>query len=189
MGLSLGWKANDIRDSFWKGDPAFRDIPAAALSEWQKDGDASHLARYALNGQPTRIQFRNLTLDETRAIQSYFVDDPSQFGAYRRACALAFRIAVSFPDSQDDRMRDQAGQWHPIVVRERGVKMLADEYVNGLDTTYPGIIDFYGGKILESTMATDAEKKASSPPSTPTPSSAEESTAATTDASPSVGAA
>ncbi len=182
MALSFGWRSNDIRESIWKGDPALKNVTPAALEAWEEDGDASHLEMFETKGDPaTRITFRNLTPDETRIAQGYFVD-ASSFEGYMRAILVCFRIAVGFPDTPE--VRTQDGVKRGYVVREKGIRMLANEFVSELENKYPGMVGFYGTLVLNASFATELEKKASSPQSTQTPSSAAVSTPAITEASP-----
>jgi hypothetical protein len=183
MALKLGWRANDIRESYWKGDPAFKNIDAKALEDWQEDGDASHLERFATPGDPpTKITWRNLTPDEARVAQGYFIE-ATTFEGYMRAVLVCFRMAVGFPDTPEVRTEDGKRSY---TVREKGIRMLANEFVTDIETKYPGIVAFYGGLILNASFASEIEKKASSPQSTPTPSSEAASTPVTTDPSPPV---
>jgi hypothetical protein len=183
MALSFGWRENDARESIWIGDPALGPIPPQAEAGWREDGDASWLEPHLIGGQPTRINFRNLTPDESRAVQGYFMESLGSIDGYMRAVLMCFRIAVSF-EGMPDVMRDSSGVDHPVIVKERGIRMLGNGFVEKLNRDYPGMIDFYGGLILRASLPTDAEKKASSQPSTPTPSSEGASTAGTTEGSP-----
>lgn len=182
MALSFGWRANDVRESHWIDDPAFQNVSEAARQSWLEDGDSSHLAPFAKAGKPELITFRNLTPDETRVVSAYFADQAGTLEGYARATLACFRIAVDFPGAEET-IRGVDGGNHPRIVKERGIRMLANEFVSHMETAYKGMVAFYGGLILRASFATDAEKKASSPPSTPTPSKAEESTPATTEGS------
>ncbi len=191
MGLKFGWRAHDVRESIWFEDESLIDVdaqgkktnraPAAALDAWREDADASHLLPYATNGEPTIIRFRNLSPDEFRVVQAYFVDPTNSFEGAVRAWLAAFRIAIDFPGKETQADTSGSGAPpHAIVVKEHGIRMMANELVTALEENYPGIVAFYGRRILNASMATDAEKKASSPQSTQTPSSAAVPTPATT---------
>lgn len=193
MGLSFGWKANDIRESIWKDDTTLRGpdgksrVSAAALDAWRTDGDASHLRPFC-EGEPQIITFRNLTIDEFELVRSFFRGDAVEAEtAISRAFLLCFRLGVDFGGKEDQ--IDVDGARRKLIVRENGVRMLAEPFVAHLERAYPGIVGFYGGLIFNASMPSPAEKKASSPPSTQTPSSAAASTQDTTGASPSAGAA
>lgn len=184
MGLSFGFKALDVRESIWQGDDALANVPSAALEAWWEDGDATHLAPYAKNGEPSKITFRNLTPDEMR-IATGIGEGGGSSEAFARHTLMCFRIGVDFPDAPEKFPPDPNGVVHSKIVKERGIRMLSLGFVDFLERRYPGIVMFYGVLISKATLPTDAEKKASSPPSTPRPSSAEASTAATTVPPPS----
>ncbi len=183
MGLSLGWKANDVRESIWKDDAALRlPLPAGAITAWQEDGDASHLTPY-LEGEPTYIEFRALTPDEKPIVQAPMTEAENHLEGATRAWLRCFRMAVRFRDMEES-TTGADGNKHRMVVKEKGVWMLALELVDDIMTKYPGMVEFYGHLVFMSSFLSDAEKKASSPPSTPTPSSVEASTAVITAPSP-----
>ncbi len=182
MALSFGWRANEVRESIWRDDPALVGVTEAALQEWYVDFDASHLRPFAKLGQPTIIELRTLTSDEAQAVLGFFHDAANREEAWSRACLLAFRIGASFPGLEGVPTGD--GQRHGVTVKERGIRMLAEPFVSQLSKDYRGIVITYGGHILNASILTDAEKKASSPPSTQTQSSEAASTAATTETSP-----
>lgn len=186
MAISFGWKANDVRESIWRDDDALTNVPGAALEAWKEDGDASHLRPYALHGQPTLISFRTLNPDESRIAQAYFYQGDNALESYTRATLICFRIGVDFIGAPD-MVGTTDGVLHHRIVKERGVRMLAQEFVSAMETSQPGIVSFYGGLIYRATWPTETEKKASSPPSTQTPSSAAESTTATMAPSPAPG--
>ena len=188
MALSLGWKANDIRESIWRGDPALVGVPQGALDAWEVDGDATHLEPYATNGKPTIVRFRSLSPDEKHVVTAPMADAENQVEGYQRSLLRCFRIGVSF-DGVEEQSRGPDGERRRVTVRERGIQMMANEVVADLEIAYPGIVMFYGKLIFDSSFLTEAEKKASSQPSTPMPSSAEESTKDTTAPSASAGAA
>lgn len=188
MALSFGWKANDVRESIWRDDDALANVPAAAMEAWKEDGDASHLRPYALHGQPTLISFRTLNPDESRIAQAYFYQGDNALESYTRATLICFRIGVDFVGAPDE-IATPDGSRHARIVKERGVRMLAHEFVSAMETAQPGIVSFYGGLIYKATWPTETEKKASSPPYTLTPSSAAVSTTAITEPSPAPGAA
>jgi hypothetical protein len=182
MGLRFGWRATEVRESIWREDEALGEIPAAAMASWREDGDASWLRPFCTKGQPQIINFRNLTPDETRVMQSYWVDPNNALEGYARCLLMAFRIGVDFPGKELQKTAE--GTAFSIIVKERGLRMLAEPFVAQIGRDYPAMISFYGKLIYDASVATETEKKASSPLSTPTPSSAAESTAATTETSP-----
>lgn len=178
MGLSFGWKANDVRESFWIDDPDLVNVSAQARQAWLEDGDASHLRPFIKpGGKPAVITFRPLTLEESRSVQALGIElQDSPYEALTRSYLLAFRIAVDMPEAP---IKIAAGQdketgetiYRERVVRDKGYRLLAKEFVDHLERAHKGIVSFYGRMIWEATFATESEKKASSPPSTTTPSS------------------
>lgn len=180
MPLDFGWKAIEVRESFWKGDSAFRNISAQALAAWEEDADGSHLAPYALDGVPAKIVFRNLNADENRLVSSIYVDAGNDAEAILRTTLLCFRIGVDIPD-HPEKITTPDGAKHSRIIKEHGVRMLSLEYVSFLQSAYPGLIEFYGGHILKASFPRDAEKKASSPPSMQTPSLGAGTTSVSTD--------
>jgi hypothetical protein len=193
MALSFGWRANDIRESIWIGDPSLVNVTDAALEAWRTDGDASHLEPYATSGEPTTILWRALTLSEQAYVRTPMYGNDSQeekLSGLERAIILSFRIGCSFKGAGDSMGQDPGtGIKRKIVVNEKGIWMLSEAVVADLVKAFPGLLEFYGNLVFAASFLSDSEKKASSPPSTPTPSSAEASTAATTEPSPPVGAA
>lgn len=185
MAFKIGWKPNDVRESIWMNDPALKNVPATAIDAWLEDGGAEHLRPYCLNGQPTIIQFRNLTSDELMVARAPYAGAANSIEAWTRACMLAFRIGGSFVGMESEIGTPDGGR-HPATVRERGVRMLADEIIRSIESNPEtrGIPMHYGALILMASQPTDAEKKASSPPSTPTPSAVGENMAAITGGSP-----
>jgi len=165
MGLSFGWRANEVRESIWSGDSALGEVPEAAMAKWREDGDAGHLAPYATNGAPSKITFRNLTPDEAQVVRAYY-DAPSTLEAALRATLMCFRIAVDFPEAPNE-TRDQRGVRLQRIVKERGLRLLSNEWVAHIEQAYPGIVRFYGDLVFAASFPTNDEKKASSPPSTP----------------------
>lgn len=176
MAIDFGWRTGDVRESYWIDDPAFIGadgkslVPQAARDAWQEDGDASHLEPYKRNGIPTRFTFRTLTTDETEYVRKFFFADGFE-GGWGRACNAAFRIAVDLPDLPDEYV-DSAGRKLRKTVKESFLRMLSDDVMRGLHAVSTGIVAFYGSLVLRAAFLTDAEKKASSQPSTPTPSAA-----------------
>lgn len=194
MSLKFGWKVNEVRESIWKGDDAIPkledgrpDVPAAALASWKLDGDASWLLPYCTKGKPTIIRYRNLSPDEVAVASAPYISPTDPLEGWVRSVLLCFRIGVDFQGIETSRTAD--GAIFSVVVKERGINMLAEPFVTQLATDYPGIVTFYGSLILNGSFVTEKEKKASSPPSTATPSSAAASTAVTTEASPPAAAA
>lgn len=170
MGLSFGWKSNEVRESIWKDDSALQNVPAAALEEWKRDGDASHLRPYATNGEPDVIRYRTLTLSQREVVAAQHNGEMDGAG---RALILAFRIGVDFPSAPESfkvaQSNDDGTQEEVTVsrtVREKGIRMLAEPFVQYLETKHPGIVLFYGGLIFNGTFPSEPEKKASSPQST-----------------------
>lgn len=194
MGLSIGWRYNDVRESIWKDDTAIprrtgedgkevADIPAGALEAWLEDGDASHLEPYATQGEPQRIRFRALTPDEKEIVKGVLIGADNNIEGAGRAWILCFRMAVSF-EGAEDAGKDEYGARRRMTSKVRGIPMMANEVVADLERTYPGLVGFYGGLVFNASFLGDVEKKASSPPSTATPSPAVASTADTTAPSP-----
>ncbi len=167
MALDFGWLANDVRESIWIDDPALLNVSQAARDAWEEDGDASHLQPFAKNGQPTRITFGVLTTAQTQSALSFYGDSFNDADAFGRMLNLCFRMAVDFPDAPDE-ITTAEGDKVKRVVKEHGIRMLADPFVAALARKYPRMQGFYGLKVYRASFATDAEKKASSPPSTPT---------------------
>ncbi len=163
MGLSFGWKSNDTRESIWKDDNSLVNVPESALVSWRVDGDASHLRPFATNGQASKITFRTLNSDEYLAVTTRHYGAGS-IESYSRMTLLGFRIAVDFPDAPNE-FTDARGVRQLRVVKEQGTAMLSDGFVRHIEETYPGIVLFYGNLVLQASMPTPAEKKASSPPS------------------------
>jgi hypothetical protein len=196
MALSFGWRANDIRESIWKDDPAIPrlvggnapDVPAGVLASWQEDGDASHLLPFATHGSPTIITFRSLTPDEKPVILALMQSAVNKDEGFMRAMLACFRIGVDFKGAPAA-IPDSDGVDHALSGKERGIRMLPLNFVGYLQDNYPGMIEFYGGLVFQSSFLGDAEKKASSQPSTPTPSSVVASTTGTTAPSVEPGAA
>jgi hypothetical protein len=182
MGLNFGWKAHDTRESIWSGDPALVDVPEVALEEWVKDGEARHLLPYAKAGQPSIIEFRALSIDESQHLELYRTGLGSGEESFARFLLMAFRMGVRFKDAPERGYRDHKGQEHAMLVRERGIAMLAEGFCDYIEREYPGIIGFYGVKVYFATRPSEPEKKASSPLSTQTPSSAAVSTTVVTGA-------
>ncbi len=183
MSLSFGWRANDRRESIWIGDDALVNVSAAARAAWTEDADASHLTPFATAGKPTIIRFRTLTADEKPVAVSTMSDADSNTEGFARTMLRCFRIGVDFEDMPEE-IPDATGARHKTIVKERGIRMLASEFVEWIETKYPGITFFYGYRIFQASYPSTEEKKASSPPSTQTPSSGAESTAVTTAPSP-----
>lgn len=187
MALSFGWRANDTRESIWREDTALQNVSAAALEDWKVDGDASHLRKFATNGKPTIITYRALNPDESRVAMALFFNSSNALESYSRATLICFRIGVDFKDAPATIKVNEGYETveHDRVVKDKGLRMLSLEFVADLEAKYPGIVSFYGGLIYRATYPDETEKKASSPPSMPTPSSAAESTTAITEPSPS----
>jgi hypothetical protein len=156
--ISFGWKLGDVRESYWIGDPALVEVSAAARAAWEVDGDASHLEPFIKNGKATRVVFRSLSPDETRVAQSPLVEPSNEAAAWRRAAWLAFRMGVSFPDDPDE-VTAPDGKRHKIIIREGGIDMLAIPFVRHLEIAYPGLVAFYGEKVLSVSMPGLLEKK------------------------------
>jgi hypothetical protein len=185
MGLrgGHGWKANEIHESIWIEDEALADVPPGARAAWKEDGEARHLEPYVRNGKPARIEWRTLNGDELRFVRGFAFDSPSFIVAIERMWRLAFRLAVTI-EGMPATIRGKDDVDHPTSKRESTFVMMSSEYCDHIDRNNPGIVDFYGQMIADASQLTEKQKKASSPPSTPTPSSAEEGTAATTEPSP-----
>ena len=170
MGLNMGWRAKDIRESIWKDDDSLAGVTEAALDSWREDGDASHLRPFATNGEPQIITFRPLSQDELEVVRALHVEAANTAEAMFRSWLLCFRIAVEFKGARTEFTVEHTGHKAKRIVKERGIKMLADEFVTYVEENQPGIIAFYGQLVFSASFLSPAEKKASSPPSTPTPS-------------------
>jgi len=196
MALSFGWRANDIRESIWKDDQAIPrlaggsapDVPAGVLASWHEDGDASHLMPFATLGAPTIITFRSLTPDEKPVILALMQGAVNKDEGVMRALLACFRIGVDFKGAPAA-VPDTDGVEHALSGKERGIRMLPLGFVGHMQDSYPGMIEFYGALVFQSSFLAEIEKKASSPPSMPTPSSGADSTADTTAPSADPGAA
>ena len=164
MGLTFGWCKTEVRESIWIDDPALEGVSEAAREAWEEDGDASHLRPFVKVGKPTVIEFRSLTSDETRKVMAMLTaaDVENEGGA--RAALLCFRIGCNFPGMRF--VTDVEGATHDMIVKEHGCRMIAAEACAAFDKAYPSMAQFYGLKIFAASFATDAEKKASSQPST-----------------------
>lgn len=178
MGLDFGWRVNDKHETVWKGDGALLDVPAGALADWEKDGEAVHLLPFAKNGQAEVFTFRALNLDEKRLMQGLYDEETS---GYARMVLACFRIGVEFPGASEEYKRESTGQTgFRLWDRVKGIRMLSEPFVAALEARYPGIVEFYGKLIFSATFPSEPEKKASSPQSTRTQSSAAETTTAGT---------
>lgn len=178
--LSIGWRANDVRESIWKDDPALKQpLPEAALAAWEEDGDASHLEPYATLGEATVVYFRALTPDEKPIVLGAQAAADNNVEGMLSAWVKCFRIAVSFSGMQES-ATDAEGVKHRMTVKPKGTPMLAPEVAEHMERTYPGMTAFYGELIYKASFLSDAEKKALSPPSIETPSAAAEYTTVTT---------
>jgi hypothetical protein len=182
--LDLGWRKQETRESIWLDDPALVGVSEAAIQEWIEDGEARHLLPFEKNGKAQIIEFRTLTADEVEAVKGVYREAGDQEEKNARACILAFRIGVTLPGLKAT-WNIGDGIDRPVTVKERGIRMLAEPFVTHLSLRYDGIVKFYGRKIINGSLLQDAEKKASSPPSTPMPSSAPQTSAGTTEPPPS----
>lgn len=177
MALTFGWKAAEVRESFWIDDPDLVNVSAAARQAWEEDGDASHLRDFIRpGGKPTRITFRVLNTAETRALAGLsVVHRDAPIDQTLQGWLRAFRLACDFPDwpTKVEGPPDPATGEHQTydrIVTERGFRMLSERFVASVEAAQPGLVNFYGRLIVSASFATDDEKKASSQPSTPTPS-------------------
>ena len=189
MGLGFGYKKRERRWSIWKNDPALEAVSEEALTAWRKDGDASHLRPFVKPGQtPSEIIFRSLTTDQKARVQLLLEqrrDDTTE--AFAACYHLAFRLGVELP-AVPSQIPDADGVLHDKMTNERGLALLAEEVLDWYDDSWPGLTLFYGALIFWASFASDAEKKALSLPSTPTPSSEAGSIAAATEPRPAVAA-
>ena len=175
MALDFGYRVNDERDGIWIGDPALMAVPESAVTDWEKDGIAAHLLPYAKNGQPSILKFRALNFREDRYVRRHF--GMGVGGAL--IAAECFALAVRFPDMQEVATA-RNGTKVSTMERRGDFTVLSDAFLQHLDEKLPGLINFFGNLIFEATYPSLAEKKASSPPSTETPSLAAVSTKADT---------
>jgi hypothetical protein len=169
MALSFGWKANDVRESIWKGDPALGPVPEDVIQAWREDGDASHFRPYVRNGKPTTITFRALNSDEMRMVMGLADQTAPPIEAMTRTWLLCFRLAVDF-EGAPDQLATPSGEKYPRIERVRGLRMLSEGFTAFMEQSNPGITAFYGSMVYAATYPAETEKKASSQPSTPTPS-------------------
>ncbi len=169
MGLNIGWRIRDTRESIWKDDDSLVDVSAAAMDSWKEDGDASHLRMFAKNGDPQIITWRPLSQDEIEVVRAFHIEATNTYEALARSWNMCFRIAVDFKGVRDEYVDYKGRKW-PRIVNQRGMKMLSKEFSDGMEDAHPGIQAFYGNLIFAASFLSPAEKKASSPPSTPTPS-------------------
>ena len=146
-------------------------LPAGVVEAWSKDGyTIVHLAPFAAPGAtPDRIVYRPLTSDEAAYCEGLQQEGDGIPGVLRAALA-AFRIAVSFPDAPEfignDKARRPVGTVGPFtgLAEPFVAEMLSDPW---LAQMVRGI----GTHVYLASRPTNAEKKASSRPSTPSKSS------------------
>jgi hypothetical protein len=164
MGLKFGFIVGEVRESIWIEDPDLGDVPAAAAQAFAEDGEARHVEPYVRpGGKPTRIQFRPLTDDESATVKTLEMQT-----SLLRAYDMAFRMGCSFPDAPQVLTDAASGSTYPLVTKWQGHRVLSDGFVRHLKARYPAISTFYGRLIHAASFLTEAEKKASSPPPTPT---------------------
>jgi hypothetical protein len=178
--LTLGWYEGDVREGMWYADDALPEVlPKDVFAAWLVDGEASHLRPFAKAGKtPMVFKFRALSLTEKA-----YVDGLGETAGYASACTAAFRIGIELPISAEpDRM--ESGAMRERYVRVAGIRMLAEDFVHGIDRNYPGFVRFFGRLIYNGSFLSEAEKKALLPSSTAKPSSAEVSTVPATEAAP-----
>lgn len=165
MGLQFGFIANSRRESIWPEDDALGEVPDAALEAFMLDGDATHLRPYVkASATPTRIVFRTLTQDEAATVDVLRLQV-----APLRAWEMSFRMGVDFPDAPETFQLPEGGT-APKTEMWRGFVVLSDGFVRSLKSRYRNIASFYGRLVYNGSFPSEAEKKASSPPPTPTPS-------------------
>ncbi len=176
MALDIGWRPGEVRESIWIDDPSLRNVSSAAREAWKEDGDASHLTPFIVDGDPTKIVFRTLSSSEAAYVRSLYFED-----GWELACIAAFRIGADFPDMPDNHVH-ASGKMLKKTVKVGSLRMLSDDVVRGVNVAAPpkgdqsgsalGMVLFYGNLIFNAALLTKSEKKASSQPSTPTPSGA-----------------
>lgn len=142
-------------------------IPAGAFDAWAHGGFAAeHLTPYAAPGMtPDRIVYRPLSSDEASYVNGLHQESDGVPG-FLRACLAAFRIAVTFPDAPSELLGDKAKQPIGVVGPYRG---LAEPFVRALlnDRSALPLVRTLGAYVYNASRPTEPEKKASSPPSTP----------------------
>jgi len=177
MALTLRYTKGRTRDCAWIGDPALLDVPETAKADWRKDGAAAHLRPFAKNGDLTVITIRDLTPSEVRYVKRHVYTGASVESMYYDCFVLAARFkgapeAQAMPDGTTEGMLERNGD---------GFVTLSDAFITGLDHEHPGLVTFFGELIFGNTWPKAVEKKASSPPSTETPSSAAGDTSPSTE--------
>lgn len=164
MALNIGFRPKRVQDCAWIGDPALAEVPEAAKADWRKDGAAAHLLPYAKNGELTIIKIRDLHASESRYMQRYI-------GAQvlvRNLFYECFALGARFKGQAEQQQMPDGSKAVSMVRDANGFLRLSDEVMDGLEVTYPGLIDFFGELIFTASFPTEAEKKASSLPSTGT---------------------
>ena len=171
MGLDLNWYPGEEIETIWKGDKALGPVPEDVLAEWEKDGAAEKLRPYVLPGQePLVFHYRSLNLKEKNYCYSQYVLGDAV------AAAEAFKIGVRFPFPADPVKMDDGTKRERYVHISGGIRMMADQLALGIERANPGIVLFYGMRIIGGVFMSEAEKKALLPPSTERRSKAEAST-------------
>ena len=163
VGLNFGWRFREKLTGIWKHDTALANVPPEAIAEWEKDGQAVHLMPYAINGQPSTFTFRALTGFETRAV---FGGGMNSAQWYYEAC----RIGVRFKDAPEEALSPEGHKVPCVSKGADGIFRLSPQFIDG--TCDDEFINMYGALIMGASLPTEAEKKALSPQSGPSPSSA-----------------
>ena len=177
MAISLGFRKERVRECAWIGDPALLDVPEAVRASWGEDGAAAHLRPYAKNGELTIITIRDLDADEERYMTRFAMNGFLVRNIAYECFALAARIK-GMPEKQ--KMPD--GTEEEAIERDaNGFLRLSKAFMNGLDRGNKGMVDFFGMLVFHASFPTEAVKKASSPPSTGTPSSEADATSPSTE--------
>jgi hypothetical protein len=174
---TFAWEPTAVVDSHWHRDPAFVGsdgkslIAAASLAAWEADMRGEHLKPFAAAGiDPEPIKVRPLTMDEAAYCDGIRAQTPGGPG-FIRACLVAFRLCVSFPEAPPELVAPGGAAKCPIVSAVGPFRGLSDGFTNAVLRKFSGIAFFYGSRILDAASETDDEKKASSQPSTPSASS------------------
>lgn len=181
MALQLGFKRREVVKAIWKDDTALVGVTAEALEAWEQDGAAFHLEPFARNGSPRMFTYRPLRGNERRS----FVKPGMSWSHMKYMC---FQLGVRFPDAPEAEPINKDFVAPTLVPDDLGLgfKLLNPDFVDFLEEQSPGIVDMYGKLVYSAGVPTDAEKKASSPPSTERPSSAAIAPAASTAAATAV---
>ncbi len=171
--LTIRYRKERERDCAWINDPALLDVSESAKADWAKDGSLVHLQPFAKNGTLTVISVRDLEADEARYVRRFAMGGQVLLANLAYEC---FALGARFKGQPDEQAMPDGTTVETIERDANGFLRLSRAVMNGIDRDYPGLVNFIGNLILNASFASAIEKKASSPPSTETPSSAAEGT-------------